>query len=151
MKIKKRENELKLELHHVIEQRYPMLQSLLHQQVRGSGHPDMSLSGNKRTVWYEIKHATPHFESPGIQEWMCQRLEKTSRCRYIIYIDAPFEWPSGVLLSRRVVVVKPQYVVNRKGKLDFTGVCSVSDFVTTTHDHEGVAAHLFEVQMGKYA
>jgi hypothetical protein len=152
MKIPKRENALKLQLHHTIEESYPELQSIVHQQVRGGGHPDMSLSGFKRTIWYEIKHATPYFESPGLQEWMCQRLEKTSRCRYIIFVDAPARLAQEALtFSRCVIVVQPQYVVNRKGRINFVELLNVADFSVEDHDVDALAAHLYAAQSGTHS
>ena len=145
MRILKRENALKLQLHHTIADDYPQLLSIVHQQVRGGGHPDMSISGYGRTLWYEIKHATPHFESPGLQEWMVQRLEKTNRCRYIIYADLP----TTVVKERRAIfVLHPKYVVGQHGKLDFSKLISVVDCFITDHNHDLLAAYLDKAQKG---
>lgn len=83
----KRENELKAKLVERTRIRLPGFVLQLHQQVRGSGTPDLSLDGLARGSWWEVKHATPDFLSPGIQEVTCCRLAAANFCRYIIYFD----------------------------------------------------------------
>lgn len=58
-----------------------------HQDVRKSGFPDIALHGEGVCTSWEFKHATPRFSSPGIQEWTCRRIAKSSYCRYVIYVE----------------------------------------------------------------
>lgn len=60
---------------------------LRHEDIRTGGIPDITGSGNKRTVWWEAKIATPNVELRGrkLQIRMCQLLAAASECRYIIW------------------------------------------------------------------
>lgn len=54
------------------------------------GIPDISLTANGRSSWWEVKFADPKFNSTGIQELNCLRLAKISICYYVIY-DQSFD------------------------------------------------------------
>lgn len=130
----KRENELKARQCEVIRERMPGFVLQLHQQVRGSGTPDLSLDGLARTSWWEFKHATPDFKSPGIQEVTCCRLAAASFCRYVIFYD------DG--RRKETQIVKPTDVRDR---LDFRSIKvefgwvgfkfeEVADFMRQVHE-----------------
>jgi len=82
-----RENEasLKAKLVLRIKERRPSFVTLRHEDVRSSGHPDISVTGEKRTAWIEVKHADPEFKSHGIQELTMQRLEAQGLALYVVY------------------------------------------------------------------
>lgn len=61
-----------------------------------SGIPDFAVADGL-TVWGEVKYADPDFESTGLQELTCLRLDKRSICRYIIYDDNDGSPRVGVL------------------------------------------------------
>jgi len=52
-----------------------------------AGAPDRAIAGDGQTSWFEFKHATPDFRSPGIQELLCARLEEQSQCWYVIWAE----------------------------------------------------------------
>lgn len=74
---------------------------VLHHSTRAA--PDYSISGDGRTTFWEFKHATPDFESPGDQELMCMRLALASFCRYVIWKEP----------GPRTLIVRPHYVHDR--------------------------------------
>jgi len=49
------------------------------------GVPDISMTGNSVTSWWELKVADPEFDSPGIQELTMIRLAAGGCARYLIY------------------------------------------------------------------
>lgn len=100
----KREAALKSALMQVIKQQLPGFVALRHEDVRTSGIPDLSLDGNGWSSWWEIKHATPHVSSIGIQELTCLRLAAANYCRYIIY----YENKLGV--AKRTLIVHPKHL-----------------------------------------
>jgi hypothetical protein len=70
----------------------PHYVALRHEDLFTSGIPDISLSGMRHTSWWEFKHATPKFESKGIQELTCKRLAAHGyRCHYVICYQVPNE------------------------------------------------------------
>lgn len=134
-KIPKRETPLKIALLRVIQQQAGQdFLPLLHQQVRGHGMPDMTLTGHKRTSWWEIKHATPDFVSPGIQEHTCALLAQNGFCRYIIYFET--------LTLQETWIVHPRYILGRHGK---TAGLPTLEYVFNGHDHKGVLKYMLGV------
>jgi len=83
--ISRRENALKGALIKHLRAAFPYFVILPHQDGYTAGIPDISISGNGRTSWWECKHGTPEFKSTGIQELTCLRLARNSYCRYIIW------------------------------------------------------------------
>jgi len=154
MNIPKREDELKEHLFDaakVLPSSYFLLPI---QDVRKSGTPDFTLNGEQYASWWEVKHATPHFRSPGIQEVICKRLSRTSFCRYIIYVEAKIKWSEHVLpnlskthdgIERFTVIIHPDFVFGRKGKLDWAMALSDADAVIDGFDHEKVVEHMRSV------
>lgn len=53
------------------------------------GVPDISSTGSGKTTWWEVKHADPTFDSPGIQELTMKRLDAAGYARYIIFRQQP--------------------------------------------------------------
>lgn len=51
------------------------------------GVPDMSITGNNYTTWWEVKYADPTFDSTGIQELTMKRLDSAAFARYIIFVE----------------------------------------------------------------
>lgn len=80
------------------------------QHVRKSGHPDAAISALQSTSWWEFKHATPRFKSPGIQEYTCVRLSHRSYCRYVIYFE------EGAI--RKTLIVRPEALAGCKGRVE---------------------------------
>lgn len=109
--IEKIEGELKSKQSDAIRDIMPGFVLQLHQQIRGKGTPDMSLDGLARTSWWELKHGTPKFLSPGIQEVTCCRLAAASFCRYIIYFDNGHR--------KETQIVRP---VDVRDRLDFNSI-----------------------------
>jgi hypothetical protein len=58
---------------------------LRHQDVRASGHPDITSTGLKVTSWIEVKHGAPDFDSTGIQELTMLRLARQGHAWYLIF------------------------------------------------------------------
>jgi len=136
MQIEKRETELKLEQLDVLDKLYgDLFFAQQHQDVRKSGQPDVSLSGLHSTTWWEYKHATPRFSSPGIQENTCARLAARSFCRYIIYFETPCIFSTWI--------VHPLEVKDKRGIMNlihpewiFPGFAhdKVAEYMKRTHD-----------------
>lgn len=58
---------------------------LRHEDRFRVGIPDMSVTGNKITSWWEAKYANPHVRSRGAQELAMLRLGRAGIAYYIIY------------------------------------------------------------------
>lgn len=86
----------------------PTYLAIRHEDVRTCGTPDMSLSGNGKTSWWEFKHATPNFSTTGIQELTCSQLAIKSFCRYVFYYE-------DVQNTVRTYIIHPRAVINHKG------------------------------------
>jgi len=57
-----------------------------HEDVRSVGIPDLSLTGNGRTSWWEAKYDDDDgFKSTGIQELTMCRLARHGHARYIVW------------------------------------------------------------------
>src|SRR5690348_15206128 len=76
-------------------------------QLADAGGPDRLIVGAKRTTFWEFKHGTPQFASPGNQALMCTRLDVQSYCRYVIWQER-----DGVALT---LIVNPRTVLERTG------------------------------------
>ena len=101
------EQTLKRGLMAEIKRVFPASVPLRHEDRFTSGIPDISLSLGGKTSWWEVKLADPQCKSKGIQQYLCQRLNAASFCRYVIY-------QRGIPRGRskrpgRVVIVPPQY------------------------------------------
>jgi hypothetical protein len=148
VRIAKRETPLKQDLFDVLEvpraTYVPLIVPI--QDVRKGGTPDFTFNVCNKTSWWEVKHATPHFDSPRLQEITCERLAKTSFCRYIIYVDAMMPYLVGPHKQEQfVVILDPKHVARKHGKLDRLVMCSEADVVIGNFDHEKVADAIWSV------
>jgi hypothetical protein len=78
---------------------------LRHEERPGinSGTPDVSISGNRKDSWWEVKYAHPSVRSRGVQELAMRKLAATSHSAlYIIY-----EEKKDV---RRTLIVHPRWL-----------------------------------------
>lgn len=80
-----------------------------------AGIPDIHVAGGGLAAWYEVKHATPTFESTGIQELTCLRLARACYCRYIIY----HEDAQGQ--NKRTLIVHPSEIHSLKPEEEARG------------------------------
>jgi hypothetical protein len=103
--------------------------AIRHEDVRTSGIPDLSISGNGATSWWEFKHATPSFEYKGVQHDTMLRLALQSHhARYIVY------WETASGLAMRTMIVHPADIAT----LD-------TDYSTKGHDHGFVVDYIRNV------
>jgi len=79
------EATLKAGLVKALRQEMPWWVVIRHEDRFRSGVPDLSLTGNGRTSWWEVKFANPYFESKGIQHLTLLQLAKEGVARYLIY------------------------------------------------------------------
>ena len=100
----KREGELKSKFGQELKHQLPGFYLL---QYATNGAPDREVIGAGITTRWEMKHATPDFESPDDQELMCCRLAVAGHCRYIIW----YEHRS----VQRTMIVHPLKIKNRAG------------------------------------
>lgn len=109
--VEKRESEIKDAFWRRFEELYaaPYYFVMQLQDVRNGGHPDNCVNGYGRSTWWEFKHATPNFSSPGLQELTCVRLAKHSYCRYVLFYEHRDE--------SKTLITHPRYVHQKHGKL----------------------------------
>lgn len=90
---------------------------LRHEDFRTAGIPDITLTGAGRTWWIEVKHATPNFDSTGIQELRMKQLAGGGWARYVVY------WESGDL--KRTLIIHPRQFVRFRetGDAPFEASC----------------------------
>jgi len=107
------ESILKSQLVKLARDTMPGFVIIRHEDRITSGIPDISISGNKKTTWLEVKYGTPKFASKGIQELMCNRLAIAAfACYYVIYLERSGEkWTH---------IVHPRDVGNEEHWLHFT-------------------------------
>lgn len=104
--MEKLEAELKAAAMRELERQCPNYIVLLQQTA---GAPDRAIVGAGRTSFWEFKHATPDFASPGIQELFCNRLAVQGYCRYVIWQE------SAAGTGKRTMIVHPREVHRRVG------------------------------------
>ncbi len=97
--IPKREGELKSAFTEELKRQCPSFVVILHATA---GAPDRSIHGAGQGSSWEFKHATPDFESPGIQELFCMRLDEAHHCRYVLW------WENGS--DQRTMIVRPRAI-----------------------------------------
>jgi hypothetical protein len=129
-RIKKDEAKLKSDFIKEIKAHSHGVVIIHHEDVRTSGIPDISITFNGRTTWWELKHATPQFDSPGIQELTMLRLNAHGFARYLIYYESK-------VASRQTLIVDPKYldVYETLPEMRFSGFNSC-DLI-----HQVMAAH----------
>lgn len=79
------EAKFKGELVKLIRIELPTFVVIRHEDHFTHGIPDISVTGNKKTLWIEIKFANPNFKSKGIQEVTMLRLSARGHAFYVIY------------------------------------------------------------------
>ena len=127
----KREASLKSNFFAALRKRCPSFYVLRH-ATRAA--PDWSITGAGRTTFWEFKHGTPDFDSPGDQELMCMRLAVAGYSRYVIWSESV----RGV--GQRTLIVHPRAVHERREKAMIAEAWCVGfdhnfvvDFVLKTH------------------
>ncbi len=78
-------------------------------QYATNGAPDREVVYNGISTRWEFKHATPRFESPGIQELTCARLASLGHCRYVIWYQRRD--------VKRTLIVHPRLVLGQNGNI----------------------------------
>lgn len=56
-----------------------------HADAFTAGYPDLSITMNGRTIWWEAKYAKPTIKGTGLQLLTARRLAKVGECWYIVY------------------------------------------------------------------
>jgi len=125
--ISKAEAELRSAFMAVAERVLTPLQFVLlrHEDIRTGGIPDLSVTGLGKTTWWEFKHATPYFESPGNQELTMMRLAVNGYARYII-------WSEGGGNPKMTNIVEPKEIFRqgREGQRQF-----IAEHCAVGYDH----------------
>lgn len=106
MRSAKREGELKSAFTQCMKDHLPNYYMLL---LASRGAPDRAIVGNGQTTWWEFKHGTPSFESPGLQELTCMRLAEAGYCRYVLWME------DAKGRGKRTLIVRPKVVYERSG------------------------------------
>jgi hypothetical protein len=97
----KREASLKAALMLSLRQQLPGFVCQRHEERFTAGWPDISVTGHRRTSFWEVKHGTPSWQSRGIQDLTMLRLARASfHARYIIYHEQ-----RGV---KRTLIIRPE-------------------------------------------
>lgn len=104
----KREASLKSSLRDAFKSTIPMAVVLRHEDRFTAGIPDFSVTAAKRTVWLEVKHGTPDFDSPGVQELMCTRLARNGYCWYVVYEERNLQLKTLIIEPRKIATREPQ-------------------------------------------
>jgi hypothetical protein len=97
----KREAELKARYTAELKRQRPEMVTFL---FTSAGAPDRLHIANGICSFWEFKHATPGFASPGIQELFCMRIAAQVHCRYVIW----HEDRHGD--NQRTLIVHPDHV-----------------------------------------
>lgn len=103
-------------------------------QIANAGATDREVVGNKRTSYWECKHGTPIFHSPGLQQLICQRLANQGfHCRYILWIEDR----DGQ--NKHTRIVHP---------LKIESWTTDSEYVFPGYDHHSVSEYIIGVHRG---
>jgi hypothetical protein len=102
----KREAELKKGFTLAMKNELPRFYLLM---LATAGAPDRVIVGGGKTTFWEFKHGTPAFDSPGRQELICMRLAIAGYCRYVVWQE------NAQGEDRRTLIVHPQQIRERKG------------------------------------
>lgn len=97
------EGTLKNQLVKRLEDDMPGAVVLRHEELFRSGIPDMSVTWNGKTTWWEAKLADPNPRGKGIQKLTASRLAEQGRCYYIIWVASPG--------PKRTLIVEPKHVL----------------------------------------
>lgn len=123
------ESKLKSALLRELHTQLPRFVIIRHADYMTSGIPDFSLTYNI-TSWWEMKHGIPHFDSEGIQELTCRRLEIAGFCRYIIYLE------NSRGDQKRTLIVKPRDIKTITPEVECVGHNHrfVVDYIRKVHN-----------------
>ena len=124
------EGDLKQQL--VIELKKQMYGAIVlrHEEIFRAGVPDISVTWNKVTSWWEVKHVNPRLTGRGLQKLTCLQLSQVGICWYVIYRDV------GGLKETRIV--EPRLLDSLETPHAWPGYNHgfVADFVKRKHvDH----------------
>ena len=72
-----------------IKRALPEAVALRHEDLYTRGIPDLTVTLAGRTTWWEIKYCDSTLRLDRVQRHVCQRLEETGYCRYVIYVRSP--------------------------------------------------------------
>ena len=125
----KREAELKTAFGKELRRQIPGAVTVLHVST---GAPDRAITFGGLTTYLEFKHGTPTFDSPGIQELCCMRLEAAGRCRYVVWQENA----NGA--GQRTLIVRPRMVFRREGW------CLDAEKTFVGFDHKAAVRWLWE-------
>lgn len=98
-RLEKREAALKSDFVVKVKQHMRGAVILRHEDVRTAGIPDISITFDGRTTWWEAKHATPGITTYGIQELTMLRLAKQGFARYLIWYESAIETPCTLIVN----------------------------------------------------
>lgn len=96
------EADLKSALVTVMRAELPKFEIFRHEDRATFGVPDLSVTGFGWTSWWEVKHATPNFETQGVQAVTVSKLNIAGYARYIIYREIGHE--------KHVIIARPDHV-----------------------------------------
>lgn len=82
--------------------KHPKMLVFRHEDRFTHGIPDISCTGNGRTIWLEVKFGDPGFTSRGIQEATMKTLAQFGLARYIVYLRTPTEERTYIVPPRMI-------------------------------------------------
>jgi hypothetical protein len=141
-RVEKRENEIKDAYWAHFAESYPasLFFAMQHQDVRKPGYPDSCLHGFGRSSYWEFKHATPNFKSPGLQELNCRRIARHGfSCLYVIFVEH-----NNIFQTR---ICHPRDVFEQRGKL--ANISFLDSW--QGHDFIRLAKFMHDLHVGKSA
>lgn len=101
-----------------------------HEDRWTSGIPDISITGNRATSWWEVKHGDPKIVSKEIQDLTCKRLEAAGHaCYHIIFRD------DGDGEDKITLIVRPRYLESLTAEVTADGFnyAAILDFMRSMH------------------
>lgn len=66
------------------------------------GIPDISITGNQRQSWWEVKKASPKFTGQGIQELTMLRLARQCEAFYLVYYEVKKEQRTYIIHPTKI-------------------------------------------------
>lgn len=95
----------------------PRFVVIRHEERFNSGTPDISITGNRRTSWIEVKWANPRFQCPGVQKLMLKRLSTSGYAFYIVFVAPSVGNPGQTLIvdAHNIDDWKTQWTHAREG------------------------------------
>ncbi len=127
------EAKIKSDLTEYLRKRFPMFVILRLEDRYTHGIPDIAVWGNKIGSATEVKFATPHFKTKGVQELTLNRLARASFAWYTVYWEKAKE--------RRTYIIQPK---------DIGRSLEESSNWVKGFNHEWVGDHIWRVHNGNY-